>query len=75
MAEYYFSTALSNNRTLCIAPLSNNLIERSGQSVPDPSGYFLFERHHDDALGRIEIIAQLLSVDAVFRLRDQFRMT
>jgi len=69
MAEYYFSKNIGNNRTLCLAPLSDRLIAESGQDVPDPGGYFLFERRHSEGPTHVEIIAQALSEEAAFRLR------
>lgn len=74
MAEFYFSVNLDNDRTLCLAPLTDRRIALSGQEIPDPSGYFLFEKRSSDELGGIEIIAQVLSEEAAFRLRDMFKM-
>lgn len=75
MTEFYFSTNLDNNRTLHIAPLTDRLIAESGQDVPDPSGYFLFERRRADGPVRVEIIAQVMSEEAALRLRDMLAMT
>jgi hypothetical protein len=75
MSDYFFSVNVGNNRTLYIAPLTDRLIEQSGQDVIDPAGYFLFERQHCDGLGRVEILAQLISEEAAFRLRDMLAMT
>ena len=71
---YYFSVNLDNERTLCIAPLTDRKIARAGVEVTDPSGYFLYERRESDAVGGIEIIAQIFSEDAAFRLREMFKM-
>jgi hypothetical protein len=75
MAEYYFSVNIGNNRTLYIAPLTDRLIAESGQEVPDAGGYFLFERRHTDGPHHVEIIAQALSEEAAFRLREILAMT
>lgn len=75
MAEFYFSVSLGNDRTLCLAPLTDRRIAMSEQDVTDPSGYFLFEQTGSDEFGRVEIIAQVFSEDAVFRLREMFGMT
>lgn len=74
MAEFYFSATLDNERTLHLAPLTNRIIEESGQDLPDTGGYFLFERRHSDGLPKVEIIAQAISEEAAFRLRDMLSM-
>jgi hypothetical protein len=71
---YYFSKNLDNDRTLCIAPLTDRLIERSGQQLEDVSGYFLFSRHGSDDFEGIEIIAHVVSEEAAFALREMFEM-
>ena len=75
MDEFYFSVSLGDNRTLCLAPITDRWIAMSGENVADPSGYFLFEKHGSDEFGGIEIIARVVSEDAVFRLREMFKMT
>ena len=74
MAEFYFTAKRGNDSTLHIAPLTDRLIARSGQDVPDPSGYFLFERRHADGPAEVEIIAQLVSEDAALKLREILEM-
>lgn len=74
MAEFYFTATLDNGRTLHLAPLTNRLIEQSGQDVPDVSGYFLFERRHSATHPKVEIIAQVVSEEAALRLRDMLSM-
>ena len=73
MDDYYFSVNLGENRELCLAPLTERQIELSGQDIDDRSGHFLFERCGSS--NRVEIIAHILSPDAVLRLKDQFRMS
>jgi hypothetical protein len=75
MAEFYFSVSIDNNRTLHLAPLTDRLIAQSGQEVPDAGGYFLFERRQSEGPQHVEIIAQALSEEAAFRLRDILAMT
>jgi hypothetical protein len=75
MAEFYFSVNTDNDRSLCIAPLTDRAISLCTQEIADPSGYFLFERRGSTEGGAIEVIAQVLSEEAVFRLRDMLRMT
>lgn len=74
MAEFYFSVNLDNDRTLCLAPLTNRKLALVVDDVPDPSGYFLFERRGSDETGRIEIIAHVHSEEAAFRLREMLNM-
>lgn len=74
MDEFYFSVNLDNDRTLCLAPLTDRRIAMSGQEVMDPSGYFLFEQQPSDEHGGVRIIAQVFSDDAVERLRDMLKM-
>lgn len=74
MDHFYFSVNLDNDRSLCIAPLTDRKLAMCGQEIPDPSGYFLFERRGSDELGGIEIIAKIVSEEAAFRLRDMFNM-
>ena len=74
MDEFYFSVNLDESRTLCLAPLTDRLIEVSGQSVADTSGHFLFEKKGTDEQQEVEIFAQVLSPEAVFRLQAMFKM-
>ena len=73
MAEFYFSVNLDNDRTLCLAPLTDRKIALSGEEIADPSGYFLFETSSSDD-SAIEIIARVQSEEAAFRLRTMFKM-
>jgi hypothetical protein len=75
MAEFYFTATLDNGRTLYLAPLTSRVIAESGQSVPDASGYFLFERDRSSRSHRVQIIAQVVSEEAALRLRDMLSMT
>lgn len=74
MDEYYFSVDLDDNRTLCLAPLSDRWLEMSNADITDPSGYFLFEKKGDGDFARIEIIAQIISDEAVLWMRESFGM-
>ena len=74
MDEYYFSVNLDGNRELCLAPLTERQITISGQEIADKSGHFLFERSLGVGADTLEIIAQVLSPDAVLRLRQAFKM-
>ena len=75
MSEFYFSRSLGDARTLCVAPLSDRRIESSGQDVPDTSGYFLFETRGFDNDTEVEIIAQAMSEEAAFRLREMLGLS
>jgi hypothetical protein len=74
MADFYFSVNIDNDRTLCVAPLTNRKIAMAGVEVPDPSGYFLFEQRGSEDFDGVEIIAQVFSEEAALRLRDMFNM-
>lgn len=74
MDEYYFSLCLDADRTLCLAPLTSRRIEMSGQEVADTSGHFLFEKRGGGDDAGVEIIAQIVSDEAVLRLREMFGM-
>jgi hypothetical protein len=74
MADFYFSVNIDNDRTLCVSALTDRKLAMSGQDIPDPSGYFLYETRGSDERGAVEIIAQIVSEEAVFRLRDMFKM-
>src|SRR3546814_3810058 len=74
MEEYYFSLDLGDNRTLYLSPMTDRWIAMSGEEVPDPSGYFLFEKHGDGDLASVDIIAHIPSDEAAMRLRDMFKM-
>jgi hypothetical protein len=75
MSDYYFSVNIDPDRTLCVAPLTERRLDMSGQNVSDTSGYFLYEQHGEGETASIEIIAQVLTEDAAFRLRDIFGMS
>ena len=74
MEDFYFSVSIDKDRTLCLAPLTNRNISKSGQDIVDRSGHFLFERYGEGENANIEVIAQVISEEAVFRLRDMFKM-
>lgn len=73
MEQMYLSAELDGGRVLCLAPLTDNQIENSGQEISDSAGYFLFERDSENA-SRIEIIAKVVSEEAIFRLQQAFNL-
>jgi hypothetical protein len=73
MQNYYFSASLDNDRTLCLAPLSDGDISSSGETVSDTSGYFLYERRASDP-DSVRIIAQVVSDDAALELREMLKL-
>ena len=75
MSAYYFSVALDNYRTLCLAPLTDRRIAASGQDIQDVSGYFLYEKRGNGDGAEIDILAQALSDEAALRLRELLQMT
>jgi hypothetical protein len=74
MPDFYFSVNLDAERTLCLAPLTDRRMAMADVTVTDPGGYFLFEKRGSDECGQVQIIAQVFSEDAVFRLRELFGM-
>ncbi len=74
MDEFYFSVNLDNDRTLCLAPLTDRRIAMSGQELADTSGYFLYEQCSSEGFGGVEIIARVVSDEAVAKLRQFFNM-
>lgn len=65
MSDYYFSTSLSNNVTLCIAPLTSSRADANGV---DTAGYFLYEKRHDESADNVAVIAHLHSEEAAMKL-------
>jgi hypothetical protein len=74
MAEFYFSVNLAEDRTLCLAPLTERRISLANQQITDSSGYFLYETRGSGENASVEVIAQVFSEEAAFLLRDQFHM-
>lgn len=73
MSDYYFSVNLGNDRTLCLAPLTERKRAYSGEEIDDASGYFLFETRGSDETA-VEIIARVQSEEAALKLRDMLNM-
>ncbi len=70
MPEYYFSKEIDNETSLCIAPLTDKRIELSGETVEDPSGYFLYEIKGKGEPYHVNIIARLTSEESAFQLKE-----
>ena len=75
MSDFFFSVVLDKSRTLCVAPLTDHCIAKSGQDITDVSGYFLFEKSGTGNQAEIEILAQATSEEAAFKLRQLLGMT
>lgn len=75
MDQFYYSVDIDSGRTLCLSPLTDRLISFCGQEVHDLGGYFLYERRNRGDLVDVEIIAHVLSDEAVFRLRVALNMS
>lgn len=73
MDAHYFSVDVGEHKRLYLAPLTDTQIENSGQEIAETDGYFLFERDVNDS-SRIEIIARVVSEEALFKLRQVFNM-
>lgn len=74
MDEFYLSVQVDEDRTLCVAPLTNKNIALSGQTVEDPSGYFLFEKHGTDETLDVTILAHLVSEEAALWMGRLLKM-
>ena len=66
--DCYFSAEIGEAKTLYLSPLTERRIRMSGQIIPDPSGYFLYEQCGAGELAQVEILAHLTSEEAAFRL-------
>ena len=75
MGDLYFSVNLDDERTLCLAPLTDRRLSMSAQEIDDTSGYFLYEQRGSGEFATIEIIAKIISDDAVMRIREAFNMS
>jgi hypothetical protein len=75
MTEYYFSKEIDSETSLCIAPLTDKRIELSGETIDDPSGYFLYEVKGNGELYDVRIIARLASEEAAFQLKQMLELT
>jgi len=74
MAQFYFSVNLEEGRTLFLAPLSDRVLSSLPEEVPDPSGYFLFERRGSGDAAEVEIIARVSSDEAALKLSGMMGM-
>lgn len=75
MAQFYFSLKQPDGTTLCLAPLTDRLLAFCCEEVPDPSGYFLFERRERGAIEDVEIIARVDTDDAAVKLSAMLGLT
>jgi len=64
MDEFYFSTNVDNDVTLCISPLTDHKAISAG--IDDKLGYFLYEKTHSN--DGVAVIARLHSEEAAYRL-------
>ena len=74
MAQYFFSVELGDNRMLFLSPLTDRWLAMSQDTIQDQSGYFLFEQSGIGNAASIDILAQVHSEDAVFKLQEMFSM-
>ena len=70
MSDCYFSAKVGEDATLYLSPLTDRRISMSGQIIPDPSGYFLYEQRGTGEFAEVEILAHLTSEEAAFRLSE-----
>ena len=74
MDEFYFSIITDSGRKLCLAPLTDRRLAMAGQEIADVTGYFLYEQSGEGETATVEILARVISDEAVSRLRSQFNM-
>ena len=74
MDEFYYSVNIDSKRKLCLAPLTERRLAMAGQEIIDATGYFLYEQHGEGEFARVEILAHVMTDEAVGRLRSQFNM-
>lgn len=74
MDDLYFSAPLGDERTLCLAAITERRRAMASQQIDDPSGYFLYELTGSGESARVEIIARLVSHEAVERLREMLNL-
>ena len=75
MAYLYYSAQIGEDRSLFLAPLSSRKLSACTDEITDVSGYFLYEEVQNGALYEINILAQVHSDDAAFKLSRMFNMT
>jgi hypothetical protein len=73
MDEFYFSTSVGNDVTLCISPLTERYALAAGLAEGE-TGYFLYERTQSGGSQDIAVIARLHSEDAALRLSKMLGM-
>lgn len=71
---YYFSKPLDSDRTLCVSPLTDRLLQSAGQEIGDVSGYFLFCQDRSEGMTGVQILARLESEEAAFALKTLLGM-
>jgi hypothetical protein len=74
MDGFYFSVNLDNERTLCLSPLTERRLSMATEQIQDSSGHFLYEKCGSGEDARIEVLAQVVSDEAIFMLRKFFNM-
>lgn len=75
MPDMYYSTNLTNNVTLCIAPLTDQQIASAGPEIADdPLGYFLYEYCADTGPHNVSVIAKVVDDEAAWRLSRMLKM-
>jgi hypothetical protein len=74
MPQFYFSSPISNEVALFIAPLTDYDLEMSGESVDDASGYFLYERCYSGHDAPIRLLARIHSEEAAIEMSQLLRL-
>lgn len=69
MSDLYYSTNLTNDVTLCIAPLTDQQAAAAGpEIIANPLGYFLYQHRASSAPDELEVIARVVNAEAAWRL-------
>ncbi|MBB6306196.1 hypothetical protein [Xanthobacter tagetidis] len=70
MDDILGSAKLGNGRSIHVATLSRQTIIDAGAQHLGFGGYFLFEVASDQAVGSIDVLGKVASLEAAFRLLD-----
>lgn len=69
MEDFYLSEKVSENRLICVSPLSRKSYKEAGaRGLGGHEGYFIYETDCTQPSTGIEIIAKVASLEAALRL-------
>jgi hypothetical protein len=67
MEEYYFDAPLSNSRSICVGPITQNEAAAAGAEFCDGLGYYLYVCDAENPSGT-EVLARFASEEAAIRM-------